>query len=195
MQPRLWCSEATQDGKFRQSGSLPYYGGMSIRPALIVVLFAAALPEVTAAQPIDARFTAGALVFADDGAVTLGEFGGSVRLYFSRRWSVEPELIFAKRFSSFARDSNYLLWGNVAFDFRHRDRRVVPYWFAAPGMVHHRTSFGSFSFSTNEASFGTGAGVRFMLSDRIFVAPQLRVGVADGVFSEFAGSIGYVLRK
>src|SRR5262245_50158868 len=102
---------------------------MSIRQALIVVLFAAALPAGTAAQPIDARLTAGALVFADDGAVTLGEFGGSVRLYFSRRWSVEPELIFAKRFSSFTRDSNYLLWGNVAFDFRHRDRRVVPYWF------------------------------------------------------------------
>src|SRR5258706_573383 len=51
---------------------------------------------VAAPQPIDARFTAGAMVFADDGPVTLIAFGGSVRFYFSRRWSVEPEVLYAR---------------------------------------------------------------------------------------------------
>jgi len=33
------------------------------------------------------------------------------------------------------------------------------------------------------------------LSDRWFVAPQFRMGVADGVFAEVTGSIGYVFSK
>jgi hypothetical protein len=92
------------------------------------------------------------------------------------------------------RDRDYLLWGNVAFDFLDRDRRVVPYGFFAPGLIHHRTSFGQARFSTAEAAFGGGFGARVFLSNRVFVAPQIRFGLADAVFAEVTGSIGFVLR-
>jgi hypothetical protein len=150
----------------------------------------AAMPSVFA-QAIQTRFTAGTTIFADDGAVYETTVGGSARLYFSRRWSVEPEFLHARKGS----DRNYFLWGNVAFDFFQRDRRIVPYWYEAPGLVRHTTGFSNFTLTTHEAAFGTGAGVRFKVSDRVFVAPQFRVGVADGVFVEFTGSIGYILRK
>ena len=156
-----------------------------------VVLFAAAFSASALAQGIQSRFTAGTTIFADDGAVFEATVGGSVRFYFSRRWSVEPEFLHAR-----ARwDRNYFLWGNVAFDFLQRDRAIVPYWFVSPGLVRHTIGFGNIMFTTHEAAFGTGAGVRFKLSDRVFVAPQFRMGVADGVFTEFTGSIGFIVRK
>src|SRR5258707_13580053 len=98
------------------------------------LLLAAAALGVAAPEPIDARFTAGAMVFADDGPVTLIAFGGSVRFYFSRRWSVEPEVLYARRYAGFARATNYLLWGKVAFNFLNRHRRIVPYWYGGPGL-------------------------------------------------------------
>src|SRR4029450_856848 len=101
------------------------------------VILAAAITTSGAAQGIYPRFTAGATLFADDGVVRETTVGGSVRFYFSRRWSFEPEFLHARKSS----DRNYFLWGNVAFDFLQRDRSVVPYWYAAPGLVRHSTSF------------------------------------------------------
>jgi len=156
------------------------------------------------AQEVQARFTAGSTIFADDGPVYEATFGGSVRFYFTRRWSIEPEFLHARRASGSFRDRNYFVWGNVAFDFLQRDRRIVPYWYAAPGLIRHTTSAEfrepigrpglRFPSTTHEASFGTGVGVRFRLSNRVFVAPQVRIGIADGIFTEITGSIGYVLR-
>jgi len=155
------------------------------------VLVAAASLRAGFTEGIQPRFTAGTTIFADDGAVYETTVGGSFRLFFSRRWSFEPEFLHARRGS----DRNYFLWGNVAFDFLHRDRRIVPYWYAAPGLVRHTTGSSRFTFTTHEAAFGTGAGLRFKVSDRVFVAPQFRTGVADGVFVEFTASIGYILRR
>jgi hypothetical protein len=159
------------------------------------LLLGLALIPWAAAQHVQARFTAGAMVFADDGAVVEAAVGGGLRIYFSRRWSVEPEFIHARDKSGSFTDINSILWGNIAFDFRHRDRKIVPYWYGGPGVTRHTTRFGSFSQTTVEAGFGTGGGVRFMLSDRVFVAPQVRIGIADGIFSEVTGSIGFILKK
>ena len=161
---------------------------------LLLILLAPVIPAAFA-QSGQARFTMGATVFADDGPVTQFTFGGGVRFYFSRRWSVEPEILRMGSKSDFVNDNSTILWGNVAFDFRQRDRQVVPYWYAGPGIVRHTSSYGDFSFSNTEAAFGTGAGVRFLLSERVFVAPQVRIGIADGIFTEVTASIGYVFGK
>ena len=147
------------------------------------------------AQTVEARATGGVISFADDGTVNQATVGGSVRIYLSRRWSVEPQLMYARRTISTARDSNAILWGNVQFDILRRERRASPYWFASPGVVWHSTRFGSFSQTNAEAAFGTGGGVRIRLTDRLFVAPQGRLGIADGIFAELTGSIGFVLKK
>ncbi|MEO7648893.1 MAG: outer membrane beta-barrel protein [Bryobacteraceae bacterium] len=154
------------------------------------------LAPAALAQRTEGRFTLGTTSFYDDGTVNHLTAGGSLRLYLTRRWSIEPEFLYMyMRNTGFSRERDYLLWGNISFDFRDRDRRVVPSWFAAPGLVYHRTSFGQFTFSTTEGAFSTGAGVRIFLNDRWFVTPQVRVGIADGIFGEVTGSIGYVFRK
>jgi hypothetical protein len=146
------------------------------------------------AQRVEGRFSMGVTSFADEGAVNHLTAGGGLRFHLWRRWSVEPEFLYM-RHNNFVHDRDYLLWGNLSFDFRNRERMVVPYWFAAPGVIYHRSTFGQFTTSTSEAAFGTGAGARIFLSDRVFVAPQVRFGIADGVFAEVTGSIGFVLRK
>jgi hypothetical protein len=60
--------------------------------------------------------------------------------------------------------------------------------------VWHSTRFGAFSQTNAEAAFGSGVGVRIKLTDRVFVAPQARLGIADGIFTEVTGSIGFVLK-
>src|SRR5262245_1068212 len=145
------------------------------------LMLAATIVSCACAEGIHGRITGGTTIFADDGAVYEATLGGSMRLYLSRRWSIEPEFLHARKRS----DRNSFLWGNLSFDFRQRDRQIVPYFHAAPGLVRHTSEFGPFSFSNTEAAFGTGAGVRFKLSDRVFIAPQFRTGLADGVFVEF----------
>jgi hypothetical protein len=159
-----------------------------------VALLLFAIAPALVAQRTEGRVTLGVTSFADEGAVNHFTAGGSARLYLSRRWSIEPEFLHM-RHNNFVRDRDYLLWGNISFDFRDRERQVVPYWFAAPGLVHHRSTFANQTFSTTEAAVASGAGVRLFVSDRIFVAPQFRFGLADGVFAEVTGSIGFVLRK
>jgi hypothetical protein len=163
------------------------------RSSLALLVFALALPA--AAQTIEARGTVGAMIFADDGSVTEAAGGGSVRFYFSRRWSIEPQLMFARRTTSFVQDSNLIFWGNIGLDFLPRETRVTPYWFASPGVTRHTTKFGSSKFTNSEAAIGTGLGVRIRVTDRVFVSPQMRFGLADGIFAEFTGSLGFVLRK
>ena len=130
---------------------------------LVIILIA----STAYAEGMHARFTAGTTIFADDGPVSETTLGGSVRFYFSKRWSVEPEFLYAWKES----DRNYFLWGNVAFDFVRRDRRVVPYWYISPGLVVHTQK--SIDFNSSEASIATGFGTRIHLSDRVFIAPAV----------------------
>jgi hypothetical protein len=153
--------------------------------------FATAAP----AQRVEGRVIAGVTSFAeDDGSENHATVGGAARFYLSRRWSLEPEYLYMRRDSTFQTDRDHVLWGNVSFDLRDRERAVVPYWFGAPGVIHHRITFGSISSSTTEAAASTGAGVKFVFG-RVFVAPQFRFGLADGVFAELTGSLGFVLKR
>jgi hypothetical protein len=147
-----------------------------------------------AAQRLEPRLTVGRTTFVDDGLVHHLTVGGSLRAYLSRRWSFEPEFQYM-RHDNFVRDRDYFLWGNFSFDILDRDRRVVPYLFAAPGLIHHRSSFGPQTFSSTEPAVGAGAGARIFLSPRIFIGPQVRFGFADGIFAEVTGSIGFILKK
>ena len=160
-----------------------------------MVLAGCVLLPAGTAQTVMARFTAGVTSYADEGAINEPAVGGGVRFYFSRRWSVEPEFIHTRSKNGLTNSRNYNLWGSVSFDFRDPERSIVPYWHGGPGLIRHTNRFAQFSSSTTEAGFGTGAGVRFLLSDRVFVAPQLRLGVADAVFVEVTGSIGFILKK
>jgi len=137
-----------------------------------------------AAQAADLKFTLGATSFADGSTHTA--VGASVRHYVSKRWAVEPELL--SLWTQGHKD--VVAWGNFTYDFRDRDKRVVPYWTGAPGIIYSKWP----RFSNTEAAFGTGGGVRVWVSDKVFVSPQVRFGVADGIFAEATVSIGYRFR-
>lgn len=161
---------------------------MTFRCGILLLPVAVAL----GAEQIQARFTSGLTSFADDRAVNHFSIGGGVRFHLSRRWSVEPEYLYS---TAGSRHHDSLLWGSFAYDFRDRRRSVVPYWFAGPGLVRTTDQFSWGGFSSHEAAFGTGAGARIFLSPALFLAPQFRAGIANGVFFEVTGSVGFVLRK
>jgi hypothetical protein len=92
-------------------------------------------------------------------------------------------------------DRDYVLWANFAYDFRDRSRRIIPYWMGAPGVMYNRSTFGERTFSNTEAAVGTGFGIKVFLTSRVFLTPQFRLGLADGIFAEATGSVGFVLRE
>jgi hypothetical protein len=147
---------------------------------------------IFAVEGVLARFSAGQTSFVDDGSDRHTTLGGSVRFYVTRRWSVEPEYLYERSNSN---HSDHLFWGNFAYDFRDREKKIVPYWFGSVGLIHTTTRFGSAHFDKTEAAGSTGAGARFFLTERIFVGPQVRFGFADAVFGEITGSVGFVIRK
>jgi hypothetical protein len=145
-----------------------------------------------AAQEVNARFTAGSTSFVDEDSINHTTMGGSARFYVSKRWAVEPEYLYMRTGSS---HSDSVLWGNFTFTFRQPGKRVNPYFIGGPGVIYSKQSFFNSTFKNTEAAGGGGFGARVFLSDRVFIAPQFRFGIADGIFGEATGSIGFVLRK
>jgi hypothetical protein len=157
-----------------------------------VVPLLAVLPAFSR-EPIEGRFTAGVGGYVSD-AQNLGYngAGGSVRIYFSRRWSAEPEFWITRDNP----ERDYSILCNLSKDFVDRAHRVVPYGFWVLGFTHEVTHYSSPAHvaHSNYPALGVGLGTRIFLSDRVFVAPQVRLSMI-GRSGELTGSIGFVLRK
>jgi hypothetical protein len=68
-------------------------------------------------------------------------------------------------------DRDFTILPIVGYDFR-RGRKVVPFLSGGVGVLLHDNG----RRWTNSASFGFGAGAKVFLSDRLFIAPEFRVG-------------------
>lgn len=164
------------------------------RCALILGLLAAG-PESLAAQSADSRrapaaeFTAGYAGFVDDATIDHGMLGMAVRFHLSPRVSVGPELQVMVGPGS---DRDLLLTGNVTFDVLSPGRRATPFLVAGGGLFNHRNSFGGREFSSLEAAFTAGGGVRAWVSERFYVATELRLGWE--LHYRITGSVGVALR-
>ncbi|HVF42680.1 MAG TPA: outer membrane beta-barrel protein [Pyrinomonadaceae bacterium] len=149
---------------------------------------------------VEVKVTAGGAIFAleDNDAAAHAAVGGAVRVYLSKRWSVEPEFLYMR---NGANDQDYFFTPSVAYDFVPSTRRVVPYAVAGVGVEHHRGRFVGADFNTGVPfvvetsgttwSVGVGAGVKFHVTDRLYVAPEARVGREP--YGRATVSIGYVL--
>lgn len=171
----------------------------SLAAAAIVVLAcflqASAQQELTPPKS-EIKATVGASGFGDDN-LPHSVFGGSVRLYVTRRLSVEPEFLYMYHSSN---DQDYIVQPNLAFDLREPTKRVVPYVIAGVGAIHHRGRFFGFDFVTGAPrTFDTsgttwtvsaGAGVKVFVTDRIFVSPEARIGREPNIRGTI--SVGYV---
>ena len=149
---------------------------------------------------VEVKVTAGGAAFAIEDEDSLGHtaVGGAVRVYVSERWSVEPEFMYMRRGQN---DRDYFFTPSVVYDVVEPTRKAVPYVLAGVGVEHHRGNFFGADFNTGQPcvsdttfttwSLGLGAGVKLFLTDRLFVAPEVRVGREP--YARATVSVGYVI--
>ena len=169
---------------------------------VLLCLFDARAQEQESLTPpkVEVKVTAGGAIFAleDNDSLAHKAVGGALRVYLSKRWSVEPEFMYMRRS---ANDQDYFFTPSVAYDFVSPTRKVVPYAIAGVGVEHHTGRFVGADFNTgvpfvvdinsNSWSVGVGAGVKIHVTDRLYVAPEVRVGREP--YARATVSVGYVL--
>ncbi len=157
--------------------------------ALVLFCFFPARAQEGALTPprVEVRATFGAAGFGDELSYPHFVAGGSVRFYLTRRLSVEPELLYMR---GSAADQDYLFVPAVAYDLADPRKRAVPYVIGGVGVFQRRGRFTSPATWSADA----GAGVKIFLNDRLFIAPEARLGYV-GYEATMRGtvSIGYVL--
>lgn len=165
--------------------------------ALIICCFLQAAAQQGLTPPkAEIKGTIGGSTFGDD-EIPHGVFGGSVRFYVTRRLSVEPEFLYMYHSRN---DQDYIVQPNLAFDLADPTRRFVPYVIGGVGAVHHRGRFSGFDFNTGvPRTFDTssttwtasaGGGIKIFITDRVFVAPEARIGREPTLRATL--SVGYV---
>ena len=110
--------------------------------------------------------------------------GASLRAYFTRRLSFQPEY----QFLNGRGHTDSIFLASVAYDLRDTSRRVVPYVLVGAGVLHNQQG----RFSTTAPFFSGGFGAKIHLNPRWYIAPDFRVGIEPHY--RFSVGIGYVLR-
>ncbi len=142
-----------------------------------VVLSTLANPATAQERPAPVlEFAAGQLLFADDGVVEEGFFGGDARIYLSPRVSVGPEVavIFGQN------HSHLMLTGNLTFDLLSPvngvPRRVTPFIVTGGGLFHTSEQLLTGPYSHNEGAFTAGGGFRVRIGDDVAAGVEARLG-------------------
>ena len=109
--------------------------------------------------------------------------GGAVRVYVTKRLSIEPEYLYLRHSEN---DQDHIVQPNIAFDFTDPTKRFVAYGIAGVGVLYHQGRFFGRDFVTGaprvfDTSVTTwtataGGGVKMFLTKRLFVSPEVRVG-------------------
>jgi len=110
--------------------------------------------------------------FVDDAMINHGIVGASARWNVAPRVSLGPEIVYMMGPGD---DRDLFLTGNVTFDV-FSNRPVIPFFVAGGGLFRHSDTVGVGSFSSTEGAFTGGGGVRFLIGDRFYIAPEARVG-------------------
>lgn len=122
------------------------------------------------------EFAAGWVGFADDGIVSEGLVGGAARWYLLPRISIGPEVVYI----SGANHSHLMVTGNVTWDLlaptNDRPPSITPFFVVGGGVFQTRETFFSETFTSSEGAFTAGGGVRALVSDRVTVGIDARVG-------------------
>jgi hypothetical protein len=150
------------------------------RLTLVLALLTLSLSTGAAAQetpPLTVEGLAGWIGFPDDGAM-VGErlAGASLRWYASPRVSFGPEFVFI----SGSNHSHLVLTGNVTYDLRSPAAgqlgRISPFIVAGGGLYQTRDEFFNGTFTSSEGAFTVGGGIRSLVSQRVTLGLDVRVG-------------------
>lgn len=151
-----------------------------IRVALAAVLMIGLSASASAQErPRPAvELTGGWVGFVDDATVHERLAGGGVRWYVSPRVSLGPEISYMVGPRTLR---DLLVTGNVVFDFvtprtGAPARPITPYLVAGAGIFNHSQKFAGQTFRSNEGGFTGGGGARIRVIDRVYVAPEFRIG-------------------
>ena len=158
----------------------PHWRLFGTSALVLIALLSGPLARRSSAQerpdPVG-EFAAGALLFADDGVVTEGFVGGTVRFYLGPRLSVGPEVAFVRG----SNHSHLMLTGNVTFDLlgpvNREPRAVTPFVVAGGGLFQTRETFPHTDpFTSYDGAFTTGGGVRARVGRRVVIGAEARIG-------------------
>jgi len=145
----------------------------------ITVLVLALAPRIATAQEARSRaveFTAGTLMFADDGIVTEGMWGAAARYYVSPRVAIGPEVLFVQGNNH----RHFITTGNVTVDFVTQAAAarptIIPFAVMGGGVFHTRDRAPQGGFASNEGAFTAGGGVRAFVNERVLVGAEARIG-------------------
>jgi hypothetical protein len=156
-----------------------------LRRILLAALVTAAGRAET---PGEARATIGMASFLDESPVRHFEAGASVRIYLTRRLSAGPEFLYMR---NGPRDQGFLLTPAVTFDLRRASARAAPYLTGGAGVLWSRQVAGTGGPHTAASTaWAAGAGARIYLTKRLFVAPEVRLGIEP--LWQATGSIGWI---
>lgn len=167
---------------------------MTCRRSLVAAAVAALMTTLATSAFAQGRRTAAAEGFAgyagflDNSTISHSVLGAAARWYLLPRVAIGPELVY---FKGPGDDRDVVLTGNVTFDFLAGTRAVTPFLVAGGGIFRHSGKFGGQSFSGTEGSFTGGGGVRVSIGDRLYVAPEFRIGWEPHV--RFSVAVGWRL--
>jgi hypothetical protein len=166
--------------------------------AIRLVLPLLSVVPLFSAEPIEARFTGGVGRYViDAGDAGYISLSASVRTYVSQRWSVEPGFSMTRGnpYREYSVSCNFIKdFGGLGSRVRDAGSRVKPYGLIALAYTRSSGSNPALGNLHQYPTIGAGMGVRIYLSDRIFVAPEVRLNLSLPS-AEVTGSIGFVLRK
>lgn len=156
---------------------------------VILILFLWVLPVFgePLAGVMEVRGTIGHANFLDEDPLHHLVTGGSARFYLTNRFSVEPEFLFMYRSRQ---DIDFQIIPNVVFDFTKRASRVQPYAIGGIGLQRHRELTGTGYYWSNCWTVSAGIGTKIFLNDRLYLAPEFRLGSQP--FVRTTVSVGYV---
>ena len=161
-----------------------------VRASRYLLLAALFVSSALAQRAVDIRAGLGAASFVDEGSDNHGVVGASARFYLTRRFSVEPEIVYMWRGNSSHRD--WLFMPNVAFDFRSLDKKVVPYVIGGVGYL--RITDGLVRLFTVDSWVAeAGGGAKIYLNRNVFLAPEVRIG--SELYVRAAVSVGYTFGR
>lgn len=158
-----------------------------------LVLFAASVQthsQEASRGAVEVKGVFGYAGFPDESMLHHFVAGGSIRTYLTSRLSFEPEFLYMH---GPGWDRDLLVIPNLAFDFA-RSARVKSYLIGGAGLLAHRDGIPSAPgrptfFWGNGWTFGGGIGVKVLVTEKIFLAPEFRIGWEPAIRSTV--SLGY----
>jgi hypothetical protein len=132
------------------------------------------------------KLIAGAAAFLDE-STPLDHFviGAAGAIDLSPRLHLEPQFLYMDGPES---DRDITLTGNISYDILVAKNSAL-YLVGGGGLLRHTEDFASGSFSSYDGTFSGGIGIRFDLSENLFVAPEFRIGFEPLI--QILGSAGF----